>query len=126
MEQGDILAPTLFTIFVAVVLQEAFRNNENGIYIRYRSTGKLLNIIQFIEDTKVSTALVRDLLYADDCDLVTYTEWEMQVLMGMLFCRMLRIWVRIQYKKTVVMYTPAPGKEYVEPSIFVNGKIECG
>ena len=42
VKQGDILAPTLFAIYFAVVFDIAFKDNENGIYIRYRTDGKFL------------------------------------------------------------------------------------
>ena len=81
VKQGDLLAPTLFSVFFSIVLNDAFRDCNQGIYIRYRSSGKLFNIRRFAAKTKVLLALVRDLLYADDCDLVAHTESDMQCLM---------------------------------------------
>ena len=122
VKQGCIVAPTLFGIFYAVVLLIAFKTNENGIYIRYRSSGKLFNLRRFAANTKVLSALLRDLLYADDCDLVTHTEQEMQDLLDCFSKTCSAFGLTISIKKTVIMYQPAPGKTYTEPNILVYGQ----
>ena len=61
VKQGDILAPTLFAIFFSVVFLIAFQNNDVGVYIRYRTTGKVFNLSRFRSKTKVFTSLIRDL-----------------------------------------------------------------
>ena len=37
-DQGDIPAPTLFSIFFTVMLTEAFKDCEVGLYLRFRTT----------------------------------------------------------------------------------------
>ena len=44
VKQGDIVAPTLFTIYFAVVFLVAFYENPDGIYIRYQTSGKIFNL----------------------------------------------------------------------------------
>lgn len=125
VKQGDVLAPTLFAIYFAAVFHIAFKDNENGIYIRYRTDGKLFNIRRFLSSTKVLTVLIRDLLYADDCDLATHTEEDLQTLMNCFSdaCKMLGL--QISIKKTKVMFQPAPGNTYYPPRIYVDGvKLE--
>ena len=122
VKQGDILAPNLFAIFFAAVLLTALRDNNTGIYIRYRTTGRLFNIRRLLAGTKVMTSLIIDLIYADDCDIVTHNEEDMQILMDCINAACTACGLEISLKKTVVMYTPAPGKAYEEPNIFVNGK----
>ena len=80
VQQEDLLAPTLFSVFFSIVLNDAFRDCNQEIYIRYRSSGKPFNIRHFAAKTKVLVALVRD-LYADDCDLVAHTESDIQCFM---------------------------------------------
>lgn len=67
---GDLLAPTLFSLYFAIVLLDAFGDCHGGIIVRYRSTGKLF---KFTAKIKVFFSLVRNLLYADDFDLVAHT-----------------------------------------------------
>ena len=120
VKQGSIAAPTLFAIFFAIVFLLAFKDNDLGVYIRYRSTGKLFNLRRLTAKTKVFVQVIRDLLYADDCDLVTHTEADMQILMTAFAESCKAFGLEISMKKTVVMFQPAPGKAYNEPSIFVN------
>ena len=112
---------TVFCFFV-IVLNDAFRDCNQGIYIRYRSSGKLFNIHRFAAQTKVLLALARDLLYADDCDLVAHTESDMQCFMDRLSEACRAFGLAISLGRTVVMFQPASGTVYVEPSIYTNGK----
>ena len=115
-----ILAPTLFAIFFSVVFIIAFKNNDVGVYIRYRTTGKVFNLRRFASKTKVFISLIRDLLYADDCDLLTHTEQDLQNLMNLFSSACKILGLEISFKKTVIMFQPAPGNAYIEPSIFVD------
>ena len=65
VKQGDISASMLLTI-----------------YIRYRTSGKIDNIRRLLAHTKVSSSLVRLLLYVDDWNIVTHSEDEMQLFMN--------------------------------------------
>ena len=92
------------------------------IYIRYRSSGKLFNIRRFAAKAKVLLALARNLLYIDDCDLVAHTESDMQCFMDRLSEACRAFGLTISLDKTVVMFQPAPGTVYVDPSIYTDGK----
>ena len=66
--------------------------------------------------------VIRELLYADDCALLTHTEMEMQHLMDFFEDVCTALGLTISLKKTVLMYQPTPGKTHVEPSIYVYGQ----
>ena len=74
-------APSLFSIYFAVVFHEAFYENPNGIYIRYRTPGKVHNIRRLMVYKKVSS-LVMEVLNADDCEIDKNSEDEMQCFMN--------------------------------------------
>ena len=122
VKQGDIVALTLFTIYFAVVFLVAFYENPDGISISYRTSGKVFNLKRFLAKTKVSFSLMRELLYADDCDIVTHSEAEMQRFMDRFSYACKAFGFEISLKKTVLMHDPAPGQPYVEPSIYVEDK----
>ena len=80
VKQGDLEAPTLFAIYFAITLLYAFKDLDEGIYIRYRTSGSVFDIRRLKRNKDNFFALIRDLLYADDCDLVSHTERGLQLL----------------------------------------------
>ena len=70
VKQGDISAPKLFNIYFSLVFLVAFYENSDGIYSRYRTSGSVFNVRRLFSQRKVSSSLVRELLYADDCNIV--------------------------------------------------------
>ncbi|VDM03974.1 unnamed protein product [Schistocephalus solidus] len=66
VKQGYLLAPTLFSLMFSAMLIDAYRDEQPGIHIAYRTDRHLLN--------SVSTTIVHDLLFADDCALNTVTD----------------------------------------------------
>ena len=64
VKQGCVLAPTLFSIFLPVMLDEAFRHMGDGVYIQSRQSADLFNVAHFSAKTKTTRILVRVLLFA--------------------------------------------------------------
>ena len=64
-----------------MVFQSALKDSSEGVYIYNQTTGKLFNIKCFTARTKTMMSVIRELLYADDCNVLTHTEMEMQHLM---------------------------------------------
>lgn len=122
VKQGDLDAPVLFAIYFAAMLQVALKNITSGIYIRYRTTGNIFDLSRLRAKTRVSHTLIRDLLYADDADLVSHTEEDLQSLVSAFDSTADAFGLTINQKKTVVMYQPTIGKKYRKPSIYVKGK----
>ncbi|PFX11947.1 LINE-1 retrotransposable element ORF2 protein [Stylophora pistillata] len=82
VKQGCVLAPTLFNIFLSVLLNHAFKSSEEGILIRSRSDGKLFNPTRLRAKTKVRKVAIRDLLFADDVALVAHSAEKLQLLLN--------------------------------------------
>ena len=59
VKQGDIPAPTLFSLYVAVVFYLTAQDCHDGIYRRCRTTCKFFNIRRFDAPTKVLSNLLR-------------------------------------------------------------------
>lgn len=57
-----------FRMYFAVML---LQNTQEGIYIKYRATGNDSNLTRRKCKTKV---IIRELMYADDFDLVSHSE----------------------------------------------------
>ena len=71
VKQGDIPAPTLFSLYLTAVLWYAFHDCDIGVFLRFRTSGKVFNLRRLKADTLVHDSLIRELLYADDADLLT-------------------------------------------------------
>ena len=52
VKQGCVLAPTLFSIFLSAMLDEAFRDMGNGVYIQSRLSTDLFNVAHFRAKTR--------------------------------------------------------------------------
>ena len=120
VKQSNISAPMLFNIYFSIVFLVAFYENSDGIYIRHRTSGSIFNVCRLLSQRKVSSSLVRELLYADDCDIVAHSEDELQYFMNHFVSACGSFGLKINLKKTVVMHDPAPGLPYIEPIIFVE------
>lgn len=66
MKQGCVLAPTLFALYFAVVVREVLQTVSQGVRIRFRTDGSLFNLARLKARTKVSYALITEIIYADD------------------------------------------------------------
>ena len=66
VKQGCVLTPTLFSVFPSAMLDEAFRDMGNGVYIQSRQSAGLFNVAHFRTKTNTTRILMRELLFADD------------------------------------------------------------
>ena len=78
VKQGCVLAPTLFFIFMSAMLEEAFRDMGDGVYIQQRQNADLLTVAHFRAKTKTTNILVTELLFADDSAPIAYSTEEIQ------------------------------------------------
>ena len=122
VKQGCVLAPTLFSFIFSVMLLSAFKAADPGIEITYRTDGGVYKSQRLKAITKVSKALVRDLLYADDCAIVAHSEEDLQHLANALSTATKRYGLTISIKKTEVMYQPAPGTAKKVPEIKIDNQ----
>nr|VZI42020.1 unnamed protein product [Spirometra erinaceieuropaei] len=123
VKQGCVLAPTLFSLMFSAMLMDAYRDERPGIRIAYRTDGRLLNQRRMNFQSRVSTATVHELLFADDCALNTTSETEMQRSMDLFSAACENFGLVINTQKTVVMHQPPPNSATTPdaPQINVNG-----
>ena len=120
-KQGCVLAPLLFNIFYAAMLLDAFRNNDQGIHIRYRTDGGIFNLRRLQAKTKVIDLLARDLLYADDCALVAHTLEDAQSIVDCFARAATRFGLSINIKKTEVIQQLRSQNQPTNGTLHVDG-----
>ena len=108
----------------SAMLTDAFQDGDNGIHvpIRYRFDGKLFSLRRSQAKSKVQTEVLDEFLFADDMAKGTPTEEKMQKGVDQVSDSWDSYDITISIKKTEVVYQPAPGKPYKEPTITVKGQ----
>ena len=114
VKQGCVLAPTLFSIFLSAMLDEAFRD------IQLRPSADLFNVAHFRAKTKTTRILIRELLFADDSALVAHSGEEMQNIVDAFSDASKKFGLKINIKKTEVLYQPNSTRTRQE-DIMVDG-----
>ena len=74
VKQGCVLVPTLFSIFLSAMLDEAFRDMGDGVYIQSRQSADLFNVAHLRAMNETTRILMREQLFADDSALVAHSE----------------------------------------------------
>ena len=116
-KQGCVLAALLFSIFFAMMLLVAFKNCDTGIPVQFRPDGSVFNLRRLQAHTKILSAVIRDLLYADDCALVAHSLNDAQHLFDRFREAASRFGLTVSLKKTEVMLQPSPDTAYIPPVI---------
>ena len=103
VKQGCVLAPTLFSIFLSAMLEEAFRDMGDGVYIQSRQTADLFNVAHFSAKTKTARILLIYVLFTYDSALVAHSAEEMQNIVYAFSVASKKFGLKINIKKTEVL-----------------------
>ena len=123
VKQGCVLAPMLLSIFLSAMLDEAFRDMEDGVYIQSRQSADLFNVAYFRAKTKTTRILMRELLFADDTALVAHSTEEMQKILDAFSDASKNFVLKINIKKTQVLYHPNSTRTREEDIIVDGNKL---
>ncbi|BHF59679.1 hypothetical protein SprV_0100264000 [Sparganum proliferum] len=105
---GFVLTPTLFSLMFPAALMDAYRDECPGIRVAYRTDGHLLNQRRMHYQSRVSTNIVNELPFADDCAQNTTTEGDMQRSLDLFSAACDNFGLLFNTEKTVVMHQPPP------------------
>ena len=104
VKQRCILPPTLFSIFLSEMLEDAFRDMGDGIYNQSRQNADHFTVVHFRAKTKTTNILVRELLFADDSVLIVHSAEEIQRIIDAFTNASSKFGLKISIKKTEVMF----------------------
>ena len=88
------------------MLEEAFKDMGDGIYIQSRQNADLFTVAHFRAKTKTTNMLVRELLFADDSALIAHSAEEIQRIVDAFANASSKFGLKINIKKTEVMFQP--------------------
>lgn len=111
VKQGCVLAPTLFALYFAVVVREVLQTIPQGVRIRFRTDGNLFNLARLKARTKVSHALISEIMYADDLCFLAESPDGLQQLMSGFHQACRKFGLKISVNKTEVMSVDIHGRE---------------
>ena len=118
VKQGCVLVPTLLGIFFSLLLQYAFSDCDEGVYLHTRTDGKLFNIARLRTKAKVRCILIRERLFADDAALVSHSVTHLQRLVNRFAHACKDFGLEDSLKKTKAMAQDFD----VPPVITINGQ----
>jgi hypothetical protein len=97
-----VLLPLLFCTFLSMMLLVAFKDCDIGIPVRFRTNGSIF-ILRRIQGHRRFAAMIRVLLYADDCAFVTHTLADAQHLLSHFLNAATRFGLTVRFNKTEVV-----------------------
>jgi len=119
-KQGCVLAALLFIIFFSMMLLVAFKDCTAGIPIHFRTDGDVFDLRRLQAKIKVKLAILRDLLFADDCALVSHTLSDAQLLFIRFSDTARRFRLTVSLKKTAVLHQSNPPHHTASATIIAG------
>ena len=92
-----------------------------GVKIHYRTDGDFFNLCRLKSYTKVTRAIVRDFLFADDCALAAHSEVDLQELADCFATAAKSFGLTVSIKKTEVLRQLTPNTAQPPPNITMDG-----
>lgn len=115
VKQGCIIAPTLFSIFIAAILHLIGNELPQGIPVLYRTDGRLFNLNRFKAKGKVKTATIIELQYADDNAIVAHSAEDLQGILTAFTKAYQALGLALNLRKTQVLHQPPPNQPPTPP-----------
>ena len=105
-----MLAPVLSNLFFTCVVNQAIRDLEQEVYLRYRLDGSLFDHRRLTAKTKTVKKTALEALFADDCVFMAHRELEsdLQIIASKFAEASSLFGLTVSLGKTEVLFQPAP------------------
>ena len=103
-----------------MLLYVAFHNCTISIPLTFCTDHNLFNMRKLQSQTKTTFAIIRELLFADDCALAAHTLHEAQTLLDRFVAASRRLGLCVSLKKTEALFQPSPDGTYTPPLVTVD------
>lgn len=117
VKQGCVLAPTLFNIVFSFLLSYANLDEDDGVFLRCRTSGGLFNVRRFRALTMTVLWCVRELLFADDAAFVSHNAVSLQEMLNKFSEACSAFGLTVSSEKTVVLQQGVDLKS----DFYING-----
>ena len=121
VKQGCVLAPALFNLFFACVLNHVIRDLEQGVYLRYRLDGSLFDLRRLTAKTNIVKKTVLEALFSDGCAFMAHGESDLQVIVNKNAEASRLFGLTISLGKTEVLFQPAPAAVAHQSTSSIDG-----
>jgi len=121
-KQGCVLVSLLFSIFFfATMVLVASKDCNLGVNIQFQTDSNVCDIRRLQAKTKLLTAVIRDLLLADDCALVAHAQQAVQQLFDCFADTAKHFGLNVTLKKTEVLHQSHPATKSATATLHSNG-----
>uniref|UniRef100_UPI00398E68E3 uncharacterized protein isoform X1 n=1 Tax=Pristiophorus japonicus TaxID=55135 RepID=UPI00398E68E3 len=121
VKQGCVITPTLFSIFLAAMLQLTVDKLPAGVELNYRTSGNLFNLRRLQARSKTTPTSVVELQYADDACICAHTEAELQDIVDLFTEAYESMGLTINISKTKVLHQAVLATQHWPPVIKIHG-----
>ena len=111
VKQWCILATMIFSMFLSAMLETAFRDMGDGVYIKSCQNADLFTVANFRAKTKTTNILERTVFFADDSTLIAHSAKENERIVDAFSNESSKFDLKINIKKIEVMFQPNSMKE---------------
>ena len=123
LKQGCVLAPTLFALYTAAIMNE-IPLDAPSVEIRYRLDGGLFKLSRLRFRTKTTLHNFRELQYADDNDTVTQKPQDLQRTADQFNAAYKHFGMDVNTEKTKLLVQHASNRpQHIIPTVQVNTRI---
>ncbi|XP_076043675.1 uncharacterized protein LOC143026786 [Oratosquilla oratoria] len=121
---GCVMAPTLFSLYLAAMLYEVPHNNP-GVEIKYRLDGGIFKLARLKSQHNTNTINVTELQYADNNTAVTHTQAELQESVDNFHAAYTCFGLTVNKAKTKILGQPKSGGDLKKLEQFHQKKLRA-